>query len=119
MAITPAGSPPWVRNADHATYGGNLDKRNFQGQGIINAQTDVGAEQFVRLCTDLAAAVRTAPFGIFVCTPNDGASNVAVSVAFMQADSRLVQNIQSVRQMTADLAGQTDPLRFTAGKGFS
>ena len=38
-------------------------------------------------------------------------------VALMQADAGFVKNIQHPHQSAADLAGQTDALRFPAGKG--
>ena len=71
MAITPNGSPAWVRNADHTTYGGNAEKTNYQSRGVINALTDVGAEEFVRMVSDLAAVVRTAPFCVINVTGRD------------------------------------------------
>lgn len=62
MAITPTGSPAWVRNADHTTYGGDTEKANWKGIGVVNPKTDVGAEAFTRMCSDLAAVVLTAPW---------------------------------------------------------
>lgn len=72
MAITPDGSPAWARNVAHTTYGGSVDKTNYQSQGVTNARTDVGAEAFVRLTEDAAAAVRTADFCVVTFTPDDG-----------------------------------------------
>lgn len=73
MAITPNGSPAWVRNADHTVYGGNVQKTNFHSQGVTNPRTDVGAEGFVRLAADLAAVARTAPFSSLTVLCNDSA----------------------------------------------
>lgn len=71
MAITPSGSPAWVRNAAHTTYGGHTDKRNWQSQGLVNGRTDVGAEAFTRAAADLAAIARTAPLATLRVTCND------------------------------------------------
>lgn len=71
MAIVPTGSPAWVRNADHTTYGGNTAKTNWHSQGVTNAQTDIGAEAFVRMCEDLSAVVRTAPFCVLTLVCDD------------------------------------------------
>lgn len=60
MSITPTGAPAWTRQTSHVDYGGNVNKRNYMGQGVINALTDVGAEDFCRLCSDMAAVARTA-----------------------------------------------------------
>lgn len=59
---TPTGNPAWVRTSAFDTYGGNLLKANYQSQGVVNPQTDVGAEGFSRLVADVAAIVRTAQF---------------------------------------------------------
>ena len=39
-----------------------------------------------------------------------------VVVAGMQADRRLVENVQNARQGAADLSGQADALRLSAGE---
>lgn len=62
MPTIPTGAPAWVRNVDHTVYGGDVNKTNWQSQGVTNSRTDVGAEAFCRLTADLAAVVRTAPF---------------------------------------------------------
>lgn len=67
----PTGDPPWLRNASHETYGGNLAKVNYRSQGVTNPRTDVGAEDFVRLANDLAAVVRTSPFVTLVMQADD------------------------------------------------
>lgn len=71
MTITPTGSPAWVGNATAGIYGGHADKADYQGQGVINPKTDVSAAQFARLCADVAANSRVAPFGLLVVTCND------------------------------------------------
>lgn len=59
---TPTGNPAWTRSADYTTYGGDPNKANYQSQGVVNPRTDVGAEGFSRLVSDVAAVVRTAEF---------------------------------------------------------
>lgn len=59
---TPTGGPAWTRSADFATYGGHLEKANFQGEPVINPKTDVDAGHLQRLSADLAALTRVAPF---------------------------------------------------------
>lgn len=71
MSVTPTGSPVWVRNADLTTYGGSPDKHNYQSQGVVNALTDVGAEEFSRMTADAVACGRTAPFATFVIQTRD------------------------------------------------
>lgn len=73
MAITPTGSPSWVRNSDYTTYGGNVNKANYQGQGKVNARTDVDAEEFARMTADLAAIMRTASMCVLTFTCRDTA----------------------------------------------
>ena len=74
MSINPAGAPAWSRAADHTDYGGHVNKRNYQSQGAVNAQTDVTAEQITRIAADLAAAVRTAPFAVLSFTTSSTAA---------------------------------------------
>lgn len=69
---TPTGSPAWVRTVSFADYGGSTAKRDFMGIGAINALTDVSAAQVSRMVSDLAAAVRTAPFAVITFLCNDG-----------------------------------------------
>lgn len=71
MSTVPAGLPAWSRTADHTVYGGNLNKINYQSRGVINARTDVGADQFVRMVEDLAAVTRVAPFCRLTYTADD------------------------------------------------
>lgn len=71
MAIVPNGSPAWERTSDHTTYGGDLNKTNWHSQGVTNARTDVGAEALCRLCEDLSAVARTAPFCVLTIACDD------------------------------------------------
>lgn len=71
MSIIPTGNPSWVRSVGFEDYGGHAQKQNYQSQGVVNPRTDVGAEAFARLTSDLAAAVRTVPFAIITFTCND------------------------------------------------
>ena len=43
----------------------------------------------------------------------------AFVVALMQADGWFIENVKNAHQARADLRGQTDTLRFAAGKGCS
>src|SRR5947209_12027389 len=45
------------------------------------------------------------------------AAQEAVIIARMQADARLVKDVEDAHQSTADLAGKADSLRLAAGKG--
>src|SRR5574342_207944 len=72
MAIVPTGAPLWTRQTDHTQYGGHLQKQNYLSQGVVNSITDVGAEDFCRMCSDLAAVARTSPMWIITYLCNDG-----------------------------------------------
>jgi hypothetical protein len=74
MAITPTGAPAWARTNTHETFGGNVDKTNHLSRGVIDALTDVGAEQLCRIAADLAALERTAPVAVLTYTCNDSTS---------------------------------------------
>ena len=74
MAITPAGSPAWTRAATHEDYGGDLNKQNYLSKGVIDALTDVGAEEICRIAADLEAVTRTSPFCVMNITCNDATS---------------------------------------------
>lgn len=71
MAVTPSGAPLWLRTNDFTTYGGDLNKRNFQAQGATDPTTDVTAEQFSRLVEDVAQLARVAEFVTMVVQCND------------------------------------------------
>ncbi|MEM6792294.1 MAG: hypothetical protein AAF715_32570 [Myxococcota bacterium] len=83
--ITPTGAPAWVKTNDHTTYGGRVDKRNFGGKGSVNGRTDVSAEEFVRICADLEAVVKTASLGAITYVADDAtpANPTIESVASM------------------------------------
>ncbi len=59
--VLPVGLPAWSGTATPEQYGGHADKRNLGDIGAVNARTDVSAEQWNRIATDLTAAVRGAP----------------------------------------------------------
>lgn len=69
--IIPSGLAPWLRANDHTTYGGRHDKMNYQSQGVVDPRTDISAEQFVRLCEDLASVVRVCPYGYLMIQCDD------------------------------------------------
>lgn len=71
MTITPTGSPAWTRQTSHTDYGGNVLKQNYMGLGVVNSLTDVGAEDFCRMCSDLAAVARTAAMWVITYECND------------------------------------------------
>lgn len=73
MSIVPTGSPCWVKANDHTTYGGNVDKHNYQGRGVVNPLTDVSANQFCRLASDVAALQNVAEFATISFTCADAA----------------------------------------------
>lgn len=102
---TPTGAPAWSRTASHDLYGGNVDKENYQSQGVTNAKTDVGAEAFVRACADLAAVVRTAAFSRLKVTCNDAGPGAPV--------------IECIHQMTGvritSYVGDAAPSGFPSG----
>jgi phage tail tape-measure protein len=68
---TPTGAPCWTRQTSHTDYGGHLQKRNYMGLGVVSALTDVGAEDFCRICSDLAAVARTAAMFVLTYTCRD------------------------------------------------
>jgi hypothetical protein len=72
VTTTPQGLPAWSRAADHTSYGGHLQKQNYQSVGVVNPRTDLGAEALCRLAADLEAVVRTAEFLVLTYLNNDG-----------------------------------------------
>lgn len=102
MAIVPTGAPAWVRNAEYSTYGGHTSKINYQGQGKVNARTDVDATEFSRMVADLAAVVRTAPFCTITFTARDASVlDPMVNAVVMQTGTTAVA-----------YAGNTPPAGF-------
>lgn len=71
MTIQPTGSPAWTRTATMTDYGGSTSKENYGGRDAINPLTDVDATEFSRMVSDLAAAVRTAPFAVMTIQCQD------------------------------------------------
>ena len=68
---TPAGLPAQTRTASIESYGGHLEKRDYQAMGVVNPRTDVGADGFMRMTADLAAVARVAPFCVLTVQCND------------------------------------------------
>lgn len=64
------GNPLWSRTASLESYGGHANKRNFGGIGVVDATTDVGADQVNRLAADMAAAALVAPLFVMAVTFN-------------------------------------------------
>jgi hypothetical protein len=75
MTVVPNGDPIWVRSSDFTSYGGDLDKANYQSLGAINPKTDITAEQFSRLVEDVAECARTAAFALLSITCNDSGAD--------------------------------------------
>lgn len=69
--VVPSGLPAWTRTASHEQYGGDINKRNFLSQGVIDAQTDVGAQELARIAADMEALVRTMPFAVITYLNRD------------------------------------------------
>jgi hypothetical protein len=82
MSITPAGQPVWLRANSHTTYGGNVNKANYQSQGVVNPKTDVGAEHWARIAADLEALGNVAPFGTLTYTQDDAGTNDPTVVSY-------------------------------------
>lgn len=124
MAIIPTGSPAWLRTATHSDYGGNTSKRNFMSRGVVDPLTDVGAEDFVRICADLEAAVRTVPFATLTYLNSDSVPAApTVQSALLMTGVRVVSYVgdaapagfpSAVRNGTGDVtftfaSSYTDP----------
>ena len=85
MAITPSGQPAWTRTSGFETYGGNVNKRNHLSQGVVDPETDVGAEEFSRIVADLEAITRVSPFCVirYECNDSSPAAPTVISVSQM------------------------------------
>lgn len=104
MTTTPNGVPSWVRSVGFEDYGGHANLQNYQGQGVVNPRTDVGAEALARMTSDLAAVVRTLPFAVFTVLCNDTSPAApTVIAAFMQTGVA-----------TVSYAGDAPPTGFPA-----
>ena len=71
MPVVPTGSPAWTRTASFSDYGGAVEKQNYLSRGVIDALTDIGAEEYSRAASDLAASARTSPAFVIRLTCND------------------------------------------------
>lgn len=102
MAITPTGGPAWLRTAAFTTYGGHSSKENYLSRGAIDANTDVAAEEFSRMVSDVAATVRTAPFAVIGYLNNDSSPAApTVETVYMMTGVR-----------TSSYAGGSPPTGF-------
>jgi hypothetical protein len=91
MPIVPTGYPAWTRLVSFAHYGGHESKENYLSRGAINPLTDVAAEEFSRMVSDLAAAVRGAPFATITYLNNDSSPAApTIESVFMMTGVRLV-----------------------------
>lgn len=79
MTILPSGNPIWLRAPGITQYGGDANKKDYGGIGVVNAQTDIGAAQFSRLTADLAAVARVTPLMRLLVVPNTAAPHTTVS----------------------------------------
>ena len=94
--IVPTGLPAWTRTADFTSYGGNTEKRNHLGGGVIDATTDVGAEDFSRMVADLAAVVRAAPMWVLTYLNMDASPAApTIQVAHGMTGVRLLSYVGS------------------------
>ena len=102
MTTTPTGLPVWTRTADHTFYGGDVDKQNYQSQGVVNPKTDISAEEWCRVTADVAAMARTVPFCVITFTCDDATPGAPT--------------VHSVNMMTgintAGYAGDSPPTGF-------
>lgn len=90
MTTIPNGLPAWVRANSHTDYGGDVDKHNYLSQGVVDAQTDVGAEAICRLAADMEAIHRTAPFCKLQYLNNDSSPAApTINIVHMQTGVRL------------------------------
>jgi hypothetical protein len=80
--ITPAGAPAWVKTNDHTTYGGDVNKQNYQSRGAVNPKTDVTAAQFCRMAADLADMQLVSEFATITFGCNDGPPAAPVILAY-------------------------------------
>ncbi len=99
MTTTPTGSPAWTRAVSHVDYGGDTNKRNYGLIGPVDSQTDISAEEWCRLASDTAAAVRSADFAVF---------DISISVVAAVVNS--VYMMTGVR--TVSYNGVTPPTGF-------
>jgi hypothetical protein len=113
--IVPTGSPAWVHANNHETYGGNVNKENYQALDSINGRTDVSAQEFVRGAADLAAMQRTASFCTLVYRCFDtipGAPRVESYLA-MAGSTPTPARVSNGRVTWTWLASYSDPYSQT------
>ena len=79
---TSYGTPPWNRTMALGDYGGDLNKRNYGGRGVVDPRTDIDAGQINRMAADLCALSRTAAFSVVTV---DGATTPNVTHAVVGA----------------------------------
>ena len=77
--MTVSGSPPWNRTMVWQDYGGDPEKRNYNGRGVVDPRTDIDAGQVQRMAADMACACRTMPFAVLHVTPNGTSTPVVTS----------------------------------------
>jgi hypothetical protein len=81
--------PAHARSADFTSYGGDVNKRNYLGEGNVDPETDFGAADLNRTAADLASVVRTIPFCVITFTQDDtGTADPTVNKVFMQTGVR-------------------------------
>lgn len=78
MTIVPSGNPLWLRNSGITQYGGDINKKDFGGIGVINARTDLSAAQYSRLAADQAAVARVASLMRLVFVTGTGTAAVSL-----------------------------------------
>jgi hypothetical protein len=91
MPTIPAGSPAWLRTAAIAQYGGDANKRNYLSQGVVDAQTDLGAEEHARMVADMAALSRVASMANVTYLNNDSSSAApTIETVYMMTGVRII-----------------------------
>lgn len=96
MTIAPSGSPAWTRTAAHTDYGGHTQKRNYLSRGMIDALTDVGAEELTRIAADMEALARVSPFATLTYLCSDAAPAApTVETVYMMTGVRVVSYLAS------------------------
>ena len=111
MPIIPTGNPAWTRSSAHTTYGGDLNKRNHLSQGVVDPETDLGAEQLTRMTEDLAAIARVSPFSVITYTNNDGSPAAPTISTVLQMNGT---NTGPTVKVPASILRRTSPIGFHA-----
>lgn len=71
MTVKPTALPLWGAATDITSYGGNVNKRNLEGQGSINPETDISAQDFSSVADHLKSIAATSGFATIVYTADD------------------------------------------------